>query len=53
MGKYKFQAFDTSVITTEGEIVSPDKFMTSMIKTSYWYHGPDESIPVMVNLKTL
>ena len=25
--------------------------MTPMRKTSYWYHEPDESIPVMVNLK--
>ena len=22
-----------------------------MRKTSYWYHDPDETIPVMVNLK--
>ena len=29
----------------------PDKFMTPMRKTSYWYHDPDESIPVMVKLK--
>ena len=25
--------------------------MTPMIKTSYWYHDPDEAIPVMVKLK--
>ena len=22
-----------------------------MIKTSYWYHDPDEAIPIMVKLK--
>ena len=25
--------------------------MTPMRKTSYWYHEPDEAIPLMVNLK--
>ena len=25
--------------------------MTPMRKTSYWYHEPDEEIPVMVKLK--
>ena len=25
--------------------------MTPMIKTSYWYHDPDEAIPFMVKLK--
>ena len=25
--------------------------MTPMRKTSYWYHDPDESIPVMLKLK--
>ena len=25
--------------------------MTPMIKTSHWYHGPNEAIPVMVKLK--
>ena len=25
--------------------------MTQMIKTSYWYHDPDESIPSMLKLK--
>ena len=25
--------------------------MTPMRKTSYWYHEPDEAIPVMVKLK--
>ena len=25
--------------------------MTTMIKTYYWYHDPDESIPIMVKLK--
>ena len=25
--------------------------MTTMRKTSYWYHDPDEAIPVTVKLK--
>ena len=24
--------------------------MTTMRKNSYWYHGPDEAIPIMVKL---
>ena len=35
----------------EGELVCQAKFMTPMIKTSYWYHDPDEAIHVMVKLK--
>ena len=26
-------------------------FITPMIKTSHWYHDPNEAIPVMVKLK--
>ena len=49
--KYTCHAFDLPVIILEGEIVRPEKFMTPMIKTSYWYHETDEAIPVMVKLK--
>ena len=49
--KYKCNAFDPPVIIPEGELVCPAKFMTPMIKTSHWYHGPNEAIPVMVKLK--
>ena len=49
--KYIFHAFNTTVIIPEGELVSPAKFMTPMRKTSYWYHKPDEAIPVLVKLK--
>ena len=42
---------DPPVLIPEGELVFPAKFMTPMRKTSYWYHKPDESIPVMVKLK--
>ena len=47
-GKYKCHAFDPAVITPEGELVFPDKFMTPMKKTSHWYHEPDKATPVMV-----
>ena len=50
-GKYTCHALYPPVIIPEGEIFCPAKFMTPMRKTSYWYHGPDESIPVMVKLK--
>ena len=49
--KYTCHAFDPPVIITEGGLVFPDKFMTPMRKTFYWYHDPDEAIPVMVKLK--
>ena len=49
--KYKCHAFDPPVIILEGEIVFPAKFMIPMIKTSHWYHEPNESIPVTVKLK--
>ena len=49
--KYKCHAFDPPVIIPEGELVCPAKFMTPMIKTSHWYHDPNEAIPVMVKLK--
>ena len=39
--KYTWHAPDPPVIITEGEIVCPAKFMTPMIKVSYWYHVPD------------
>ena len=50
-GKYKYHAFDPPVIIPEGEIGCPAKFMTPKIKTSNWYHDPNEAIPVMVKLK--
>ena len=50
-GKYKCHAFDSPVIIPEGELVCLNKFMTPMIKTSHWYHEPNEAIPVMVKLK--
>ena len=49
--KYKCHAFDPPVIIPEGELVCPAKFMTPTIKTSHWYHKPNEAIPVMVKLK--
>ena len=49
--KYRCHAFDSSVIISEGGLVFPAEFMTQMGKTSYWYHEPDEEIPVMVKLK--
>ena len=49
--KYTCHAFDPPVIIPEVELFCPDKFMTTMRKTSYWYHNPDESVPVMVKLK--
>ena len=48
---YKCHAFDPPVIIPEGELVCPAKFMTPMIKTSHWYHEPNEAIPVMLKLK--
>ena len=52
-GKYKCHAFDTPVIIPEGKQVCPAKFMTPMIKTSHWYHEPNEAIRVMVKLKQI
>ena len=49
--KYTCHAFYPPVIIPEDELVCPAKFMTLMRKTSYWYHEPDEAIPVMVKLK--
>ena len=49
--KYKCHAFYPPVIITEGELVCLAKFMTTMIKTSHWYHEPNTAIPVMVKLK--
>ena len=43
--------FDPPVIILEGEPVFPVKFIAPMRKTSYWYHNPDEAIPVMLKLK--
>ena len=48
---YKCHAFDPPVIIPEGELVCPAKFMNPMIKTSHWYHEPNEAIPFMVKLK--
>ena len=50
-GKYKCYAFNPPVIIPEGELVCPPKFMTPLIKTSHWYHEPNEAIPAMVKLK--
>ena len=50
-GKYTRHALDPPVIITEGEIFCPAKFMTQMRKNSYWYHNPNEAIPVMVKLQ--
>ena len=44
-------AFDNPVIIPEGELVCQAKFMTPMIKTSYWHHNQDEAIPVVDKLK--
>ena len=49
--KYACRSFDTPVIIPESELVCPAKFMTPMIKTTYWYHDPDEAINVIVKLK--
>ena len=49
--KYTCHAFDPTILIPEGELVCTAKFMTPMRKTSYWYHNPDEAIPVMVKLK--
>ena len=49
--KYKCHAFDPPVIIPGGELVCTAKFMTPMIKTSHWYHNPNEAISVMVKLK--
>ena len=51
--QYSCHAFDNPVIITEGELVCPSKFMTSMRKKSYWYHDPYEAIPVMMDLKQI
>ena len=48
---YTCHAFYPPVLITEGELFCPAKFMTQMRKTSYWYHEPDEAIPIMVKLK--
>ena len=48
---YKCHAFVPPVIIPEGVLVCPAKFMNPMIKTSHWYHEPNESIPVIVKLK--
>ena len=48
---YKCHAFDHPVIIPEGELVCPSKFITPMIKTSYWYHDPNEAILVIVKFK--
>ena len=49
--EYTFPSFDPPVLFPEGELFCPAKFMTPTRKTSYWYHDPDEAIPVMVKLK--
>ena len=49
--QYACHAFYPTVRIPEGELVFPAKFIKPMRKTSYWYHKPDESIPVMIKLK--
>ena len=49
--KYKCHAFNPLVIIPEGELVFPAKFMTTMKKTSHWYHETNKTIPIMVKLK--
>ena len=49
--QYTCHAFNPTVIIPEDELFCPSKFMIPMIKTSYWYHKPDEAIPAMVKLK--
>ena len=44
-------AFESSVTNPKGELFCTEKFMTTMRKNSYWYHEPDEAIPVMMKLK--
>ena len=44
-------AFDPPIIIPEGELVCTAKFLTPSRNTSYWYHEPDESTPIMVKLK--
>ena len=39
--KYTYHAFDPTVLIPEGELVCPENLMTTMRKTSYWYHDPD------------
>ena len=51
--KWIGHSFNPPVIIPGGELFCPEKFMTPMIKTSYWYHDPDEAIPFMVKLKKL
>ena len=50
---YKCHAFDPPVIIPEGELFCPAKFMTPMIKTSHWYHEPNEAIHVVVKLRQI
>ena len=50
-GKYTWHALNPPVIIPEGDLVCPANFMTPTRKTSYWYHKPDEAIPVMLKVK--
>ena len=49
--QYTCNSFNSPVIVPEGGLVCPSKFMTPTRKNSYWYHDPDEAIPVMAKLK--
>ena len=49
--QYTCHSFDPPFIIPEGELVCPTKFMTPMIKTSYWYHKQNKAISVMLKLK--
>ena len=49
--QYTCHAFYHPVIISEGELVCPANFGTPISKYFYWYHDPDEAIPVMVHLK--
>ena len=50
---YKCHIFDPPFIIPKGELVCPAEFMIPMIKNSYWYHNPKESIPFIAKLKEI
>ena len=50
-GKYICHSLYSPVITPEGELFCPAKFLTPTRKTFYWHHETYEAIPVMVNSK--
>ena len=46
-----YHAINNPVIIPKGELDFSEKLMTTIIKTSYWYHKTNEEIPVMVKFK--